>query len=98
MPKILDRLVSQLKSKGYSKSSAFAIATKALQKAGDLKPGTRIATSKGLKRGAMSPSQRAKLRASKYSKKHKPSDYKYNSKTNRTKLKWRNISIVVSVI
>ena len=63
MPAILERLVGQLKDKGYSQSSAEAIATKSLQKAGDLKPGSREATSKGAKRGAMSPGDRAKDRA-----------------------------------
>lgn len=88
MPKILDRLVSQLRAKGKSKQAAFAIATSSLQKAGDLKPGSRKATAKGLKRGSMSPSQRAKNRAAKYSKgKHKASQYNYDSGTNRSKLK-----------
>jgi hypothetical protein len=60
MPKILDRLVGQLKAKGYSKSSSFAIATKSLQKAGNLKPGTTKPTRKGIVRGNMTPSARAK--------------------------------------
>lgn len=83
MPAILERLVSQLQAKGKSKSSAFAIATSVLQKRGELKKGTQQATAKGAKRGAMTPSARAKDRAAKYSKKNKPKDYKYNSKTNR---------------
>lgn len=88
MPAILERLVKQLRAKGKSKSSAFAIATSALQKSGNLKKGTQKATSKGKSRGAMSPSERAKNRASKYSKgKHKSSAYSYNSKTNRSSLK-----------
>lgn len=86
MPAILERLVSQLEAKGYAKSSAFAIATKSLQKAGDLKPGSQKATSKGAQRGAMTPGARAKNRASKRSK-HKTKDYKYDSKTNRATLK-----------
>jgi hypothetical protein len=86
MPAILERLVSQLQAKGKTKSQAFAIATSALQKSGNLKKGTQEATPKGKKRGAMTPAQRSKDRASKLSK-HKPSDYKYNSKTNRSKLK-----------
>lgn len=86
MPAILDRLVKQLQAKGKSKSSAFAIATSSLQKAGDLKKGTQKATSKGTKRGKMTPGARAKDRASKKSKK-KTSAYKYNSKTNRATLK-----------
>ena len=87
MPAILERLVSQLQAKGYSKSSAFAIATHALQKTGDLKPGTQQATSKGDARGKMTPEQRANDRASKYSKgKHKSSEYSYNPSSNRSKL------------
>ena len=42
MPAILDRLVKQLVAKGHRKSSAYAIATKSLQKAGNLKKGTRL--------------------------------------------------------
>lgn len=88
MPAILERLVSQLQAKGYSKSSSFAIATSKLQKAGDLKKGTTQATPKGAKRGAMTPGARAKDRAAKYAKKkHKTSEYSYNSKTNRATLK-----------
>lgn len=86
MPAILERLVSQLKAKGYAKASAFAIATKSLQKAGDLKKGSQRPTAKGTKRGAMSPGERAKDRASKRGK-HKPKDYNYSEKTNRATLK-----------
>jgi hypothetical protein len=86
MPAILDRLVSQLRAKGKSKQSAFAIATAALQRSGNLKKGTTKATAKGKRRGAMTPSQRAKDRAAKKSG-HSTSAYKYNSKTNRAKLK-----------
>lgn len=86
MPKILERLVGQLQAKGKSKSAAFAIATSALQKSGNLKKGTNKATAKGAKRGSMSPAQRAKGRASKKSK-HKTTEYKYNSRTNRATLK-----------
>lgn len=83
MPAILERLVKQLRAKGKSESSAYAIATSALQKSGNLKKGTQKATSKGTKRGAMTPAARAKDRAAKYSGgKNKPSSYKYNSKTN----------------
>lgn len=88
MPKILDRLVRQLQAKGYNKSASFAIATKTLQKSGNLKKGTSEATAKGKKRGSMTPSERAKDRAKKYSnKKHSSSEYKYNPKTNRATLK-----------
>ena len=65
MPKILDRLVNQLESKGHDKSSSFAIATKALQKSGNLKPGSQEPTAKGVKRGNMTPEARAKDRARK---------------------------------
>ena len=81
MPAILERLVSQLMQKGKSKSSAFAIATSSLQRAGDLKPGTNKATPKGNARGKMSPGARAKDRASKQSGKP-ASSFNYNSKTN----------------
>lgn len=86
MPKILERLVSQLKAKGKSASAAYAIATSTLQRAGDLKKGSTKATPKGSKRGKMTPAARAKDRASKRSK-HKTSEYKYNSKTNLATLK-----------
>lgn len=86
MPKILERLVGQLKAKGKSASAAYAIATAALQKSGNLKKGTQKATAKGAKRGSMSPGERAKDRASKKSK-HKASDYKYSSKSNLATLK-----------
>lgn len=86
MPAILDRLVSQLRAKGKSRSSAFAIATAALQRSGNLKKGSQEATAKGKKRGKMTPSQRAKDRASKKSG-HSSSSYKYNSKSNLATLK-----------
>jgi hypothetical protein len=86
MPAILERLVRQLRAKGYNRSSAYAIATKSLQKSGNLRKGTQRATAKGTKRGKMTPGQRAKDRASKRSK-HSPKEYKYNSKTNRATLR-----------
>lgn len=85
MPAILERLVSQLRAKGYNDRAAHAIAESSLQKSGNLdKHGE--ATEKGKKRGAMTPSQRAKDRASKNSK-HSPLEYKYNPRTNRATLK-----------
>lgn len=81
MPKILERLVSQLKAKGHSESSAYAIATKSLQKSGNLKKGTQKATAKGKKRGKMTPAARAKDRAAK-SRGGKASDYKYKRSNN----------------
>lgn len=87
MPKILERLVSQLKAKGKSESAAYAIATKALQRSGNLVKGTTRATSKGVTRGNMTPGQRATDRAIKASGgKHRSSDYSYNSSTNRSTL------------
>lgn len=82
MPKILERLVSQLQAKGHSKSSAYAIATSQLQKSGNLKPGTQEVTQKGKRRGEMSAKERAIDRQSKYDGKSK-SSYVYSSKTNR---------------
>lgn len=82
MPKILERLVGQLEAKGMPKSQAFAVATSAQQKAGNLKPGTQELTAKGAKRQAMGAAGRAKDRAAKASG-GKPSDYTYNPQTNR---------------
>jgi hypothetical protein len=58
VPKILDEAVKQIKKKGHSTSSAFAIATSALQKSGSLVKGHNTTTKKGVKRGAMSQAQR----------------------------------------
>jgi hypothetical protein len=87
MPAILERLVSQLKAKGYGESSAYAIATSALQKTGNLYKGSQRPTAKGTRRGAMTPAQRATDRAMKGSKKHHPMDYIYNPRTNRSTLR-----------
>lgn len=81
MPKILDRLVSQLKSNGVPESKAYAIAVSRLQKSGNLKKGSTKETAKGKKRGEMTPAERAKDRAAKKGG-GKPSDYKYNKKNN----------------
>jgi hypothetical protein len=86
MPKILDRLVSQLRAKGKSKKAAYSIAVSALQKSGNLKKGSTKPTSKGIKRGNMSAKDRAIDRESRYSNRSKR-DYKYSSKTNRATLK-----------
>jgi len=82
----MDRLVGQLKNKGFNKKSAYAIATSKLQESGNLKKGTNKPTAKGIARGKMTPGQRAKDRASKASGKPK-SSFKYNKKTNRATLK-----------
>lgn len=88
MPAILTRLVSQLKAKGYNDRSAHAIAVAALQRSGNLKPGTEEATSKGVERGRMSPGERAKDRAAKRS--GRPTrDFTYDPRTNRATLKRR---------
>lgn len=84
MPKILERLVSQLKAKGMPESQAYAVATAQLQKAGNLKAGTQELTDKGAKRQEMGAAGRAKDRAAKYSG-GKPSDFVYSSKTNRAR-------------
>jgi hypothetical protein len=58
MPKILDDAVRQIKKRGVSTSSAFAMATAALQKSGSLKKGHNTPTKKGVARGAMTQAQR----------------------------------------
>jgi hypothetical protein len=60
MPKILDAAVKRLLAKGHSKSSAYAIGTSTLQKAGELKKGSNKPTKLGAKRGAMSRAARHK--------------------------------------
>ncbi len=60
MPKILDEAVKAVKKKGHSTSSAYAIATAALQKSGSLKKGHNTPTAKGIRRGNMSQAQRRK--------------------------------------
>lgn len=87
MPKILDRLVGQLEAKGKPKQQAYAIAVSALQKSGNLRPGTVEATSKGKARGEMGAAGRAKDRAAKESGKHSVREYTYSPKTNRATLK-----------
>lgn len=85
MPAILERLVSQLRASGHNKESAYAIATAAMEKYGYIdKHGN--ATAKGLERGRMTPSARAKDRAAKASGRP-ASQYKYNSQSNRATLK-----------
>jgi hypothetical protein len=86
MPKILDRLESQLAAKGMGKAQAAATATSVLQKAGDLKKGSTVATAKGAARGEMGAAGRAKDRAAKAGG-HKASEYAYNQLTNTARLK-----------
>ena len=68
MPAIREDAVKSIMKENpeMSKSSAYAIATKSLQKSGDLKEGTVEATEKGKHRGEMSKASRAKTRAKKY--------------------------------
>jgi hypothetical protein len=84
--KLYDRLVSQLLARGMSKDRAHATATAQLQKSGSFKPGTRELTQHGEKRQSMGAAGRAKDRAAKRSGR-KPSEYKYNPKTNGATLK-----------
>jgi len=79
MPAIVQRLKRQLASKGNKNSESMAIAI--LKKNGILSSGGKL-TAKGKKRQALGKDGRAKDRAAKYNG-GKPSDYKYNPKTNR---------------
>jgi hypothetical protein len=60
MPKILDAAVKRIKAKGASTSSAYAMATATLQKAGELRKGSNKPTAKGVKRGQMTRAERHK--------------------------------------
>ena len=60
MPKILDAAVKRIKAKGASTSSAYAMATKTLQKAGELRKGSNKPTKLGVQRGQMTRGQRHK--------------------------------------
>ena len=57
MPKIWKDAVREIK-KSSPGVNPYAVATSALQKAGELKPGTRQATKLGIKRGKMTKKQR----------------------------------------
>lgn len=85
-PKILERLINQLKDKGFDVGAATAIATKQQQKAGNIKKGSHELTKKGKKRQKMGAAGRAKDRAAKRSGKE-ASDYSYNPRTNGASLK-----------
>jgi len=76
--KLLTRLISQLRRNGKSPADARRIAISSLQKSGNLKHGTTTPTEKGVRRGNMTPAQRAIDRA----KKKKPGNYKYNPNNN----------------
>ena len=68
MPAILEDAVKSImkENPAMKKGAAYAIATKTLQKSGDLKKGTVDPTEKGKRRGEMSKATRAKTRAKKY--------------------------------
>ena len=58
MPKILDEAVKRIKRKGVSTSSAYAMATSALQKSGSLKKRSNKPTAQGVMRGSKSEAWR----------------------------------------
>ena len=60
MPGLLDKAVNRIMQRGVKSSSAWPMAVAALQKAGDLKPGSVKATPKGAARNAMTRAQREK--------------------------------------
>ena len=72
MPAILESAVKSIMKENpkMDKSSAYAIATKTLQKSGDLKEGTVEATKKGDRRGEMSKATRAKDKSKRYKMEH----------------------------
>lgn len=84
MSAILERLVNQLKARGNK--HPYPLAVSILQSHGILKKGSTTLTIKGSKRNSMTPAQRAKSRASKYSG-NSIKKYKYSKKTNRATLK-----------
>lgn len=90
MPQILDRLISQLTTKGMSKDKAYATAVKVLTKSGNLDDDQNL-TAKGKKRQAMGAHGRAKDRAAKRAGRSS-SEYKYNPATNRATLKMRKLN------
>jgi len=85
-PKILKRLVSQLKAKGMNDSKAYPVAVSQLQKAGVLEVGSTDLTPMGAVRNEMSAKERAIDRAAKYSGRN-PKEFVYSSKTNRATLR-----------
>lgn len=85
-PPIRTRLVGQLIAGGMPAPKANAVATKKLQAAGDLKPGSTSMTAKGEARTKLGAAGRAKDRAATASG-HQAGDYKYDAQTNRARLK-----------
>jgi hypothetical protein len=58
MPGLLDKSVARIKAGGASNKSAWPIAVAAMQKAGNLKPGSLKPTKQGVARNKMSRAQR----------------------------------------
>jgi hypothetical protein len=85
---ILKRLVTQLRRNGMSEGAANATARKRLQEAGILKKGSEELTEYGKKRQRIGAAGRAKDRAAKATGR-KASDYTYNARTNKARLKKR---------
>lgn len=82
---LLLRLTNQLKARGVKNAKGVAIGL--LKKRGQLDDKGKL-TKTGEKAQERGRDGRAKDRSAKYSKgKHKPDDFKYNPKTNRTRLK-----------
>lgn len=84
MPKLLNRLTSQLKKKGVKGAEGMAIAL--LRKRGQMSKSSTSLTSTGKKRQKMGAAGRAKDRARKANG-GKTSDYVYSKKTNRARKK-----------
>jgi len=83
MASIINRLTRQLASKGVK--GAHNMAMGLLKKQGSVNSKGKL-TAHGKKRQALGAAGRAKSRAAKYSG-GKPSQYKYNPKTNRARKK-----------
>jgi hypothetical protein len=79
MTALVSRLTRQLASKGIKGAKNMAVGL--LKKYGSVNSKGKL-TAKGKKRQALGASGRAKSRSAKYNG-GKPSDYKYNKKTNR---------------
>jgi hypothetical protein len=58
MPGILDKAVSRIAARGVPAKSAWPIAVAAMQKAGNLKPGSLKPTKQGVSRNQMTRAQR----------------------------------------
>ena len=58
MPGLLDKAVNRIKASGQPAKAAWPIAVAAMQKAGNLKPGTVTPTKQGVARNKMTPAQR----------------------------------------